>query len=53
MLHLQNTTRKALWQPRYVIVKENYLFLFKLPDPPLPEVVLLEYAQNCRNLKLF
>ena len=29
MLHLQNTTRKALWQPRYVIVKENYLFLFK------------------------
>lgn len=29
MLHLQNTTKKALWQPRYVVVKENYLFLFK------------------------
>ncbi len=29
MLLLQNTTKKAVWQPRFVIVKENYLFLFK------------------------
>ncbi|QDZ19728.1 PH domain-containing protein [Chloropicon primus] len=29
MLHLQNTTKKALWQPRYVVIKENYMFLFK------------------------
>ena len=29
VLLLQNTTKKSLWQPRYVVLKENYLFLFK------------------------
>ena len=59
MLLLQNTTKKALWQPRYVIVKENYLFLFKRSPMllmrrkyPRPMSYLMNFLRKLRQEKL-